>query len=197
MKHNKKFWFCLPAIAASTLSLRVFAAEAGLPQLDTSTWPSQIFWLIILFGCSYLAMAKVVTPRIGRVLEERRNKLDDDLGKARAANEDASRIREEYEKGLETARNAAAESARKATAEASKNAKINDAKIVKRLADKVRKAEITLAEAGSEAIQNLNIVAAEVAVVAVSHLTDIKVTASQATKTANRVAAKIVKQESS
>ena len=59
-----------------------FGAEGkapGLPQLDIATWPSQIFWLVILFGAGYLVMAKVVTPRIGSVLEERRNAVESDL----------------------------------------------------------------------------------------------------------------------
>ena len=55
-------------------STQVFAAgasEPGLPQLDIDTWPSQLFWLVVLFGVGYLVMAKMVTPRIGAVLEER------------------------------------------------------------------------------------------------------------------------------
>ena len=139
------------------------AAGAGLPQLDISTWPSQLFWLVVLFAAGYILMAKVVTPRIGTVLEERRAKLDDDLGKARTANEDATRIRAEYEAELDAARTAAAETARQATAEAVKRAEAGDAKIAKRLSEKVAKAEAKLAKAHSEAMANLNTVAAEAA----------------------------------
>ena len=34
------------AIAAS--------GEAGLPQLKIETWPSQIFWLVVIFGVGYI-----------------------------------------------------------------------------------------------------------------------------------------------
>ena len=68
-------------------------------------------------------MAKLVTPRIGAVLEERRAKLDDDLGKARAASEDAARTRAEYEADLDAARGAAAETAKTAAAEADKKSR--------------------------------------------------------------------------
>ena len=171
------------------------AAGAGLPQLDISTWPSQLFWLVVLFAAGYIIMAKLVTPRIGAVLEERRAKLDDDLGKARAASEDAAQTRAEYEADLDAARSAAAETAKTAAAEAAKKAEASDAKIAKKLADKVAKAEAKLATARSDALANLNDVAAEAAMVAVAQLADIKTTAAQAGKTADKLAAQMARQE--
>ena len=171
------------------------ADGAGLPQLDISTWPSQLFWLVVLFTTGYIIMAKFVTPRIGKVLEERRAKLDDDLGKARTASEDAARIRAEYEADLDAARSAAAETAKKAAAEAAKQAEAGDAKIAKKLAEKVAKAEVKLAAARSDAIANLNNVAAEAALAAVAQLADIQTTAAQASKTANKLSAAMAKQE--
>ena len=171
------------------------AAGAGLPQLDISTWPSQLFWLVVLFAAGYIIMAKLVTPRIGAVLEERRAKLDDDLGKARAASEDAAQTRAEYEADLDAARSAAAETAKTAAAEAAKKAEASDAKIAKKLADKVAKAEAKLATARSDALGNLNDVAAEAAMVAVAQLADIKTSAAQAGKTADKLAAQMARQE--
>ena len=184
-------------IAGVAMPMSAKAAGAGLPQLDISTWPSQLFWLVVLFTAGYILMAKVVTPRIGTVLEERRAKLDDDLGKARTANEDAARIRAEYEAELDAARTAAAETARQATAEAVKRAEAGDAKIAKRLSEKVAKAEAKLAKAHSEAMANLNIVAAEAAIAAVAQIADIQTTAAQASKTADKLAKKIAGLEAS
>ena len=171
------------------------AAEAGLPQLDTATWPSQLFWLVMLFAAGYIIMAKLVTPRIGAVLEVRRAKLDDDLAKARAASDDAARIRAEYEADLDAARGAAAETAKVAATEAAKKAEASEAKIAKKLADKVTKAEAKLQTARSDAMANLNHVAAEVAMAAVNQLVDIRVTEPQADKTANRLASQIARPE--
>ena len=171
------------------------AAGAGLPQLDISTWPSQLFWLVVLFGAGYIIMAKLVTPRIGAVLEERRARLDDDLSRARAASEDAARIRAEYEADLEAARGAAAETAKTAAAEAAKKAEASDVKIAKKLADKVARAEAKLATARSDALGNLNGVAAEAAMIAVAQLTNIKTTGAQAGKTVDKLAAQMVRQE--
>ena len=182
-------------ISSLAMPMSAQAAGAGLPQLDISTWPSQLFWLVVLFTAGYILMAKFVTPRIGSVLEERRAKLDEDLGKARSASEDATRIRTEYEADLDAARIAAIETAKQATAEATKQAEASDAKIAKKLAEKVSKAEAKLDTARSEALANLNNVAAEAAMAAVAQLADIQTTAAQAGKTADKLATLMAKQE--
>jgi F-type H+-transporting ATPase subunit b len=182
-------------IAGLAMPMSAQAAGAGLPQLDISTWPSQLFWLVVLFTAGYILMAKFVTPRIGSVLEERRAKLDEDLGKARSASEDAARIRAEYEADLDAARTAAAETAKQAAAEVTKQAEASDAKIAKKLAEKVAKAEAKLATARSEAMANLNNVAAEAALAAVAQLANIQTTAAQAGKTADKLATQMAKQE--
>ena len=171
------------------------AGEPGLPQLDIATWPSQLFWLVVSFGLGYLVMAKMVTPRIGGVLEERRKTLDGDLEKARNASADAAKIRAEYESDLENARSEAAEYAKQAAAEAAKKADIYNVKIAQKLANKVAKAENKLAEARSNAMDNLNDVAAEAAANTVAALTGIKTTSAQAGKATALVAAKLAKQE--
>ena len=184
----------LPAL----MSAKAFAAgasEPGLPQLDMATWPSQLFWLVVLFGAGYLVMAKIVTPRIGAVLEERRQTVDGDLEKARAASADAAKIRADYESDLEKARIEAAEFAKQAAMEATKKAEVANAKIAKKLADKVGAAEAKLAEAKTSAMANLNDVAAEAAMAAVASLAGIKTSSAQASKTASSIATKLAKQE--
>ena len=108
MTENTRNWLTAIAVALPAfMSAKAFAAgasEPGLPQLDIATWPSQLFWLVVLFGAGYLVMAKIVTPRIGAVLEERRQTVDGDLEKARAASADAAKIRADYESDLEKAR---------------------------------------------------------------------------------------------
>ncbi len=191
----KKLWSFGLVLAVPFMPPAALAAEAGLPQLDISTWPSQLFWLTVLFGASYVLMAKIVTPRIGKVLEERRTRIDDNLGKARSASDDAARTRAKYEQDLDTARNAAAEAAKQATTQATKEAEATNAKITKKLAEKVAKAEARLAITRDEALASLNDVAAEAAMAAVANLTGIKVTMAEASKTANKIMGNRSKQE--
>ena len=120
---------------------------------------------------------------------------DGDLEKARAASADAAKIRADYESDLEKARIEAAEFAKQAAMEATKKAEAADAKIAKKLADKVGAAEAKLAEAKTSAMANLNDVAAEAAMAAVASLAGIKTSSAQASKTASSIATKLAKQE--
>jgi F-type H+-transporting ATPase subunit b len=199
MKSIKRYQFGMAVITASSMMADAAKAagssEPGLPQLDISTWPSQLFWLVVLFGVGYLVMAKIVTPRIGMVLEERRQTLDLDLAKARTASEDAAKIREKYESDLEKARDEASEFARNAAVEATKMAEEADAKTAKKMADKATKAEAKLVDAKNAALTNLTEVAAAAAVEAVATVAGIKTTASAAGKTAEAIDARTRKQE--
>ena len=177
----------------------VIAADAGkpgLPQLDITTWPSQIFWLVVLFAVGYVIMSRIVTPRIGTVLEERRKRLDDDLAKAREASEDAAKIRAGYEETLEIARADAAAHAKDAAAKATQSVEAANAKLSKKLATKAQAAEAKLAKTRAEAMENLNAVAVEAAIAATQHLTGIKATKAQAEKTVKSLAKTMTPQES-
>ena len=195
MKPLKTCQYAGVLIVGVAMPMSAKADGTGLPQLDISTWPSQLFWLVVLFTTGYIIMAKFVTPRIGKVLEERRAKLENDLVKARVASENAARIRAEYEADLDAARSAAAEITKQATAEAVKKAEAGDAKLAKKLAEKMIKAEGNLSKARNDALVNLNNVAAEAALSAVAKLTNIKITEAQASKTADKLAASLDNQE--
>ena len=76
----------------------LFAAEAGMPQLDPTYWASQAFWLIVVFSILYISIAKFYLPKIKKNLDDRENKIKEDLD---AANQfkDLSELKlKEYEK---------------------------------------------------------------------------------------------------
>ena len=51
------------------------AASGGLPQLDYSTWASQIFWLFLVFGALYFVLATFILPRLREGLSERSDRI--------------------------------------------------------------------------------------------------------------------------
>jgi F0F1-type ATP synthase membrane subunit b/b' len=54
-----------------------------LPQLDSSTFPSQIFWLVVC-GLFFVAFIKFsFVPRISGIIESRNNRIIGDLNKAK------------------------------------------------------------------------------------------------------------------
>ncbi len=75
-----------------------------MPQLDFATYLPQIVWLVIAFVGLYLLMSRVALPRIAEVLEEREDRVADDLERARTSKEEAERVLEAYERELLEAR---------------------------------------------------------------------------------------------
>jgi F-type H+-transporting ATPase subunit b len=74
------------------------------PPFNPATFGSQILWLAISFGLLYYLMAKVVLPKIGKVLDARRDRIFGDLEAARALKEQSETARLTYEKALADAK---------------------------------------------------------------------------------------------
>jgi F-type H+-transporting ATPase subunit b len=92
-------------IAILAIQNSLFAAEAGMPQLDPKYWASQAFWLIIVFSALYISIAKFYLPKIKNNLDDRENKIKDDLDDANKFKELSESKFKEYEKILENAKN--------------------------------------------------------------------------------------------
>jgi len=60
----------------------LLTAEVGMPQLDPTYWASQAFWLIIIFSLLYLTLSKMFIPKIKESIDDRENKIKDDLDEA-------------------------------------------------------------------------------------------------------------------
>ena len=80
-------------VAILAVQNHLFAAEAGMPQLDPKYWASQAFWLILVFTILYISIARFYLPKIKSNLDNRENKIKDDL-------EDANKFKELYESKL-------------------------------------------------------------------------------------------------
>jgi F-type H+-transporting ATPase subunit b len=75
-----------------------------MPQLDTSSFISQIFWLVISFGILYFMIAKLVYPPTKKILDLRKHNIAHDLQLAEKLNKQAESIKEQCELLLENAK---------------------------------------------------------------------------------------------
>ena len=110
-------------LALVLLGHRATAASSSgpkLPQLDLATYSSQVFWLTVSFVVLYFLLAKLAMPRIAEVLEERQERIEDDLDKAETLKKEAYQVRIEYEKALSAAREKAQDATRHAQEEIAK-----------------------------------------------------------------------------
>jgi F-type H+-transporting ATPase subunit b len=96
----------LLAFTVATLAIQnnLFAAEAGMPQLNPEYWASQAFWLILVFTILYISISKFYLPKIKNNLEDRENKIKKDIEDANKFKELSETRLKEYERILENAK---------------------------------------------------------------------------------------------
>ncbi len=92
-------------------------AATGLPQLDFSTFPNQIFWLVVTLVAIYFILQRVALPRIAGVLAERAGTITNDIATAEELKLKAQEAEAAYDKALADARAEAQRIAAEARAE--------------------------------------------------------------------------------
>ncbi len=181
----KRIWIYLRIIPLSLITPLSFITQSalaagdssgGLPQLDITTWPSQLFWLVVTFVIGYILISSLVAPSISSVLENRSTKISDDLETAKKAQDNAKEVYTSYEESLSEARSQAAIAAAKALEEAKAETASRDAAINKKLAASAKKAEARLSEMRDEALSSLEDLATETSQKIIAELTPVKVT---------------------
>lgn len=158
-----------------------------MPQLDVSTYPSQLVWLAITFIALYVLMAWVGLPAVGTVLEQRRSKIGGDLDKAEQMKAEAEAVMAAYERALAEARAAAQETLRRTVETLNAEAAERQRETVEALKQETTAAEKRIADARGAALADLRTVAAEVARAAARKLTGIEVGAQDAGATVDAI----------
>ena len=98
----KKFFALLTSLLLVERNL--YAAEAGMPQLDPEYWSSQVFLLIIIFLTIYILISKIFIPKIKGSIDMREDKIRKDLEEAKTFKEQAELKLNEYNSLMETAK---------------------------------------------------------------------------------------------
>lgn len=198
MRH-KTLLLVVPLLMSPGLSWAAGGGDeaGGLPQLDLTTWPTQLFWLVVTFAIMYLLMSVMVTPRIRSVLEDRQQRITNDLEKARDADTKVTEMRLSYEASLEAARTEAAAKARDALSEAKATADAAEAEMATKLNQKLKTAETKLMKMRDDAMASIDEVAAEITAQTVSHLTSLKPTKAAVSKSVKDAMATRANQEAS
>lgn len=145
-------------------------AREPFAPFETQYFPSQLLWLAITFGLFYIFLQRVVLPRIGGILEVRRDRIANDLDAAARMKEDADAAVAAYEQELTEARaksNRIANEARDAAkAEAEVERKQIEGDLNKRLAE----AETRIAAVRDSAMKDVGAIAEETAAAIVQAL---------------------------
>lgn len=126
-------------------------SAAGMPQLEFSTFPNQIFWLVVAIVVLYLILSRVALPRIGSVMAERAGTIANDLAAAEQLKLQAAEAERAYGKALDDARAAANKVIEAARAEIQADLNVAIAKADAEIAARTAEAEARLAEIRDQA----------------------------------------------
>lgn len=135
----------------------------GMPQLDFSTWPNQIFWLLVTLVVIYFVLSKIALPRIGAVLADRKSTITNDLAAAEELKQKAVAAEKAYNDALANARTEAAKIVAQAKAEIQKDLDAATAKADAEIAAKAAESEKTIAVIRDGAAAAVSEVARDVA----------------------------------
>jgi F-type H+-transporting ATPase subunit b len=151
-----------------------------MPQLDVSTFPTQLVWLFISFVVLYVLMATIGLPRLTGIIEARRGRIDGDLDKAAKMKAETEAVISAYERALADARLEAQQLLKETTDRLNAEAAERQQRVVTELATETAAAERRIAEVKAVALGNVRDMAFEVAVAAAAKLAGGKVDAGRA-----------------
>lgn len=135
------------------------AASGGMPQLDFSTFPNQIFWLVVALVVLYFILSRVAMPRIGSVLAERTGTITNDIAAAETYKQQAADAEAAYHKALDDARAAAAKVIEESRAEIQAELDVAIAKADAEIAARTAESEARIAEIRDSAAEAVSQVA--------------------------------------
>jgi F-type H+-transporting ATPase subunit b len=140
------------------------------PPFNKETFASQLVWFAIFFIALYVLISRIAIPRIGGILEKRRERIELDLAEANRLKEQSDAALKAYEKSLADARNRAQalanETRERLNAEAEKRRKVLESQLNAKLAE----AEKIIAATKAAAMANVHGIAVETAAAIVARL---------------------------
>lgn len=157
-------------MATETTSADAVADAPGMPQLDFSTFPNQIFWLVVTLVVIYWVLNRIALPRVAGILADRQGTITGDIAAAEELKARAAEAEEAYNKALADARVEASEIAAATREEIQKDLDAAMAKADAEIAAKAAESEAAIDEIRAGALASVEDVATETAAAIVAAL---------------------------
>ncbi len=138
--------------------------KEGMPQLDVSTYPSLIFWLILTFGFTFLVLKFFITPKLSEILNQRKERISADLFSAKSAREEAENSKISQEKSISSAKNKANKIVKDAIEKTKLKLQETEKKAKERLTKNLLDAEKNISDAKNKSLKNITLISTDIAV---------------------------------
>ncbi len=146
-----------------------------MPQLDLTTFASQIFWLATTFFVLWFIMARTAIPTIRDVLQNRQTRISEDLRKAEKLKEEAESAEADFTSVIVNARGKASTMLAKVRDEAAVEADRRNAKLDETFARQAKESEHRIEVIKKEALSEMAPVTVEVTQEILKKLINVKV----------------------
>lgn len=142
---------------------QVAQGSEGMPQLDITTFPNQIFWVAVALIVIYFILTRFAIPRIGTILAERQGTITNDIAAAEEFKLRAQEAEQAYEAALAEARAEASRIVERARAEIQEDLDAEIARADAQIAAKASQSEAAIAAIREGALDSVREVARETA----------------------------------
>ena len=133
-----------------------------MPQLDPSSYASQIFWLLICFFAMMFIMSNFIIPKIAETRQQRENKIDSYLHKAEELQQKTETAIKRYEDALNSASQQASAALEETKNELNQVISKKQAELDKKLQKPIQLGEQEISSEKEAALKEIKSVSAEV-----------------------------------
>jgi len=165
------------------------AEKPGLPQLNPESFVSQLFWLALTYGILYFALSNYILPRIGRALDQRKERIQRDIDQAQQLKEQTDEAIATYERSLAEARGKANALAKETRDRLAAETEAERTKVEDQVSAKIAEAEGRITSMKVAALAEVNTIANDTAGDIVSKLVGGNVSADEIQAALNAIPA--------
>jgi F-type H+-transporting ATPase subunit b len=145
--------------------------KGHFPPFDRETFASQLFWFAIAFVLLYVIISRLAIPRVGGIIDARRQSVEGDLAEAKRLKDSSDAAIAAYEKALADARGRAQALANETREKHAKQAEAARHELDATLNTRIAQAEQAIAARRTAAMANVQDIAVEAAAAIVERLT--------------------------
>ena len=127
-----------------------------MPQLEITTYPSQIFWLVVSFLILYLIMSRIIIPKIASVIKSRESEIKNNIHISEQMYKDTEIINNEYEETKKNIENEARQIINHLKETTNKKITKSTELLKKRLEQKLEKNEQEIINKKKKALKEIN-----------------------------------------
>ena len=127
-----------------------------MPQLEISTFPSQVFWLCVSFIVLYILLSNIIIPKISSVIKGRESEIKNNINNSEKLYMETEKINNEFEKIKKETEDQARSIINSLKESTNKKIAENNELLKKNLEKKLEKSELEINAKKKSALKDIN-----------------------------------------